>query len=327
MLRRFSVTSRPAIDSSLYKNDLPISPTPNLAAYVESRAWSFSFPTDGTSWIILSPIEQSIKSKIEEHGIPLGSLNLDIKRGILTGLNEAFIIDGATKNRLIKEDPKSAEIIRPILRGRDIVRYGYSFADKWLISTFPALHLDIDDYPVVRDYLLSFDKRILEQSGEHDIDGIKGKNARKRTGNAWFETQDQIAYWSLFSQPKIVWGEISDKPKFAFDETDHYVPEATTFFMVGELLPYLCIYLNSALAEYLFALQGTTTGVGTVRWKKYKLEQLYVPRLPFTATEMSSWRTSELQNIQDDVMRRVYSLLDFSPEEIELIENHPRAHL
>ena len=76
------------------------------------------------SWIILSPEENSIKQKIERIGTPLKDWDINIYRGVLTGFNEAFIIDGKKKDELIAKDPKSAEIIKPILRGRDIKRYG-----------------------------------------------------------------------------------------------------------------------------------------------------------------------------------------------------------
>ena len=147
------------------------------------------------SWTILSPIEESIKRKIEAIGKPLKDWDVNIYRGVLTGYNEAFIISGVKKDELIAADPKSAEIIRPILRGRDIKRYGYEFADLYLIATFPSRRYEIDDYPAVRDYLLSFDKRRLAQTGQKNIDGIKDNNARKRTNNKWFETQDSIGYW------------------------------------------------------------------------------------------------------------------------------------
>lgn len=80
-----------------------------------------SFGTD--SWVILSPIEQSIKRKIEAVGTPLCDWDINIYRGVLTGYNEAFIIDSITKERLIAEDPKSAEIIRPILLSRCFLQY------------------------------------------------------------------------------------------------------------------------------------------------------------------------------------------------------------
>ena len=87
------------------------------------------------SWIVLSPIEKRIKEKIEKAGKPLRDWDISIYRGILTGYNDAFIIDGVTKDRLIAKSPKNAEIIRPILRGRDIKRYKADFADLWIINT------------------------------------------------------------------------------------------------------------------------------------------------------------------------------------------------
>ena len=100
---------------------------------------------NSASWVILSPIEQSIKRKIEAVGTLLKDWNVKIYRGILTGYNDAFIIDGAKKDELIAADPKSAEIIRPILRGRDIKRYSYEFADLYIIATFPSKDLSSQD--------------------------------------------------------------------------------------------------------------------------------------------------------------------------------------
>ena len=117
----------------------------------------------------MNPIEQSIKSKIEKYGTPLKDWDIVINYGIKTGCNEAFIISGAKRAELIAEDPKSDEIIRPILRGRDIKRYGYDFADLWLIATFPSRHYNIDEYPAVKRWLSSFGPK-LEQSGEKYID-------------------------------------------------------------------------------------------------------------------------------------------------------------
>src|SRR5690606_3994399 len=96
------------------------------------------------SWVVLSPIERQIKEKIERIGTPLKDWDIRINYGIKTGFNDAFIIDGAKRKELIEEDPKSEEIIRSILRGRDIKKYSYDFADLWLIYIpwhFP-LHQD-----------------------------------------------------------------------------------------------------------------------------------------------------------------------------------------
>jgi hypothetical protein len=198
--------------------------------------------------------------------------DIQINYGIKTGFNEAFIIDGKKKEELIALDPKSAEIIRPILRGRDIKRYGYEFAELYLIATYPSLKIDIEQYHAVKQHLLSFGYDRLKQTGE--------LGARKKTNNKWFETQDSISYWEDFSKQKIVWGEISDKTKFAIELEGKFVPEATTFLMVGSSLLYLVGFLNSKISEYFFSKIGTTTGVGTVRWKKYTIEQLRIPLIP-----------------------------------------------
>ncbi|MDV3463020.1 restriction endonuclease, partial [Elizabethkingia anophelis] len=146
--------------------------------------------SNSDSWVILSDIEQQIKAKIEAVGTPLKDWDINIYRGILTGYNEAFIIDKKKKDELIAEDPKSAEIIRPLLRGRDIMRYSYEFADLYLITTFPSLKIDIELYPAVKQHLLSFGYDRLKQTGD--------KGARKKTNNQWFETQDSISYWEDF---------------------------------------------------------------------------------------------------------------------------------
>ena len=115
------------------------------------------------SWIILSPVEQSIKMKVEAIGVPLKDWrDIQINYGVKTGFNEAFVIDGQKREELIKEDPKSAEIIRPILRGRDIKRYGYEFANLWLINTHNGVKeknikaIDVEDYPAVKKHLDKF---------------------------------------------------------------------------------------------------------------------------------------------------------------------------
>ena len=239
-----------------------------MTDYVKQHSGSISFPANGQSWVILSDIEKRIKEKIEKIGKPLKDWDISIYRGILTGCNEAFIINKEKRDELIKKSPNSAEIIRPILRGRDIKRYGYEFAEQYIIATFPSRKYDIDDYPAVRDHLLKYGKRKLEQSGK--------SGARKKTSHKWFETQDSIAYWDDFSKQKIIWGEISDKPKFALDFNGMYYPEATTFILTGEKIEYLFALLNSQISEWFFSYIGTTTGVGTIRWKKFTIEQLLV---------------------------------------------------
>lgn len=155
------------------------------------------------SWSILSDIERSINAKIEAIGTPLKDWDIQINYGIKTGFNDAFIIDSVKREEILnacqneEERQRTAEIIRPILRGRDIKRYNYEFADQYIIATFPSRQYNIDNYQALRDYLLSFGKERLEQTGkEYSIKGEKVK-ARKKTNNKWFETQDSISYWDV----------------------------------------------------------------------------------------------------------------------------------
>ena len=273
--------------------------------------------------MILSSIEQGIKAKIEAVGTPLKDWDINIYRGILTGYNEAFIIDEKKKDELIAEDPKSAEIIRPILRGRDIKRYGYEFADLWLIAIFPSLKIDIEKYPVVKQHLLSFGYDRLTQTGD--------TGARKKTNNQWFETQDTIGYWEDFSKQKIVWGEISDKTKFCIDLDGKFTTEATTFLMTGQSLLYLLGFLNSKISEHFFSKIGTTTGVGTVRWKKYTIEQLKVPVISskrhkeyegvvkeIAGRQLKKENVEKLVSILDNM---IYQDLQLNEEEVQFIES------
>lgn len=98
----------------------------------------------------------------------------------------SLAINGKKKEELIAQDPKSGEIIQPILRGRDIRRYSYEFADLWIITTFRSLKLDIETYSAIKQHFLTFGLDRLKQTSE--------LGSRKKTSNQWFETQDNIAY-------------------------------------------------------------------------------------------------------------------------------------
>lgn len=248
----------------------------NMSDYIEQNTTLEPFGKN-ESWLILSSIERSIKKKVEKNGIPLKDWDIQIYRGVLTGYNKAFIIDEKRKNELILEDPKSAEIIRPILRGRDIDRYGYKFADLYLICTFPAKNLNIDDFPAIKKYLLSFGKRKLSQSGEKNIDGIQGNNARKRTTNQWFETQDSISYWDDFNKPKMIWKRIGSKLRFCLDTQGFYCLDSTCI-ATGSCISFLVALLNTTMGNYLLK-DSPKTGTGDLIVSVQALLPIKVPRL------------------------------------------------
>ena len=232
------------------------------------------------SFVISSAEMAKVKKRIEDIGIPLKDWDITIYRGILTGFNEAFIIDGKKKDELIAEDPKSVEIIKPIVRGRDIKRYSVDFADLWLVATFPALDLNIDDYPAVSEYLRTYGRK-LYQTGEiigKDENGSVIKS-RKKTGNNWFETQDQISYYKEFEKAKIVWLEMSPRPNYAYSDAPMFVLN-TSYVLTGKKLKWLLAVLNSEIMDFYFPLISTDVRGKTRRYIKQYVELL--PVVPYT---------------------------------------------
>lgn len=282
------------------------------------------------SWIITSNIEQRIRAKIKARGTPLKDWDVQIYRGVLTGYNEAFIIDGKKKDELIKEDPKSAEIIKPILRGRDIKRYKGEFADLWLIATFPALKLNIDKYPVIRDYLKSFGKK-LHQTGEEFIDenGQKGKS-RKKTGNKWFETQDQIGYYKEFEKEKIVWKRIGSVLRFQFDSKNALCLDSTCFLTSKKQdIKYLLALMNSKVSYRLLLENSPKTGTGDVITSVQAIEPLLIPQIseseqkPFVDLVekilIEKQAGKDTTTLEQQIDNLVYQLYELDEEEIKII--------
>ena len=263
-----------------------------ISVYFRQNATNCNF-SKSESWVVLSEIEQKIKAKIEAVGVPLKDWDINIYRGILTGYNEAFIIDGKKKDELIAEDPKSAEIIRPLLRGRDIKRYSHEFADLHLITTFPSLKIDIENYPAVKQHLMSFGYDRLRQTG--DI------GARKKTNNQWFETQDSISYWEDFSRQKIMYSDITERLSFCLVKDEAYCNN-TVYFIVSETenLEYLLNFLNSNLIDWYYKTLSVQLGTAAVRM--FSIYVLNIP-IPKNSTE------------------NIYEAYNLTKEEINFIES------
>ena len=265
-------------------------------------------------------MEQRIKNKIERVGVPLKDWDIQINYGIKTGFNEAFIISGEKRKELIEQDQRSAEIIRPILRGRDIKRYGYEFADLYLICTFPAKHIDIEQYPAVKNHLLSFGKERLEQTGkEYLINGEKIK-ARKKTNNKWFETQDQIGYWNDFYRQKIVYGQFR-RGEFAFDENQCMLSSNEYFICSNtENLKLLLAFLNSKLCYFYGTTMMNNLGGATTIAQKDIFIKTPIPQKIDTDFEnqINKLLNEKSYNDIDVVVYQVYGLLK---EEINFISS------
>ena len=284
------------------------------------------------SWSILSDIERSIKQKVETVGVPIREWDVQIYRGILTGYNDAFIISSEKRKEILAncadedERERTAELIRPILRGRDIKRYDYEFAGQYIIATFPSRQYNIDDYPALREFLLSFGMERLEQTGkEYDINGKKVK-ARKKTNNKWFETQDSISYWDDLSQPKIIWKRVGSIIRFSYDEKGIFGLDSTCF-ATGKHISYLCCVLNSSMGHYL--LNGAPrTGTGDLLISVQAVEPVRVPVIDDsdgTFRELvKRFISNPSRELDDEIDNIIFDLYGLKPDEREYIVSNYR---
>jgi hypothetical protein len=288
-------------------------------------------------WTIGKPEIICLKSKIEEMGRPLKDWDIRINYGIKTGYNEAFIIDEATKNELIKIEPQAKEIIRPIIRGRDIKRYCHISSGRFLIvahngyrsaGTKVVSAINIDKYSSVKRHLDKYISKLEERQDK----GITVYNLR------------DCAFMDDFSKEKIIWIELTNENKFAYSDKEDYLL-AGAFFMVGESLKYLLAFLNSKLCLFYFSLICNSSGMATIQWKKFALEKVPVMELkskdqkPFidlidqilAITKSDDYLTNpekqtKVKELEKQIDQLIYKLYGLTDEEIEIIENfHKKA--
>ncbi|MFW5799985.1 MAG: Eco57I restriction-modification methylase domain-containing protein, partial [Spirochaetota bacterium] len=244
------------------------------------------------NWFIGSKAEINLKAKIEKIGKPLKDWDVNIYYGIKTGYNEAFIIDTETKERLCKEDPKSEEIVKPILRGRDIKRYSYNWAGLWLINSHNGYinsngdkvsPIDIKNYPVIKNHLDQYWDKLKKRQDK----GITPYNLRN------------CAYLEEFEKEKIMYSEIVKQPQFYLDIHKEFYPEATAFILTGKNLKFLTSILHSKLFTYIFKsfYAGGGLGESGYRYKKAFIEQVPVPKV----TDSNRKLVEEIESLVDNM--------------------------
>lgn len=282
-----------------------------MSGFVQQQHTICNFSNE-ESWVILSPIEQSIKRKIESVGTPLKDWDIKIYRGVLTGYNDAFIISTEKRDEILSncqtedERLRTAELIRPILRGRDIKRYGYNWADLWLIATFPSRHYDIEDYPAVKNHLLLYGKERLEQTGKKYIINEEEIKARKKTSNKWFETQDSISYWEDFFKPKIMYPNMTKYMPFYYDEKGFYQNDKS-FMITGKHIPFLTAFLNSSLFKFCFRDNFPELLGGTRELRKIFFDKISVIKV---SDEINNDFKREVTNLQSNYTQEKATTID-----------------
>ena len=270
------------------------------------------------SWVILSPIEQSIKRKIEAVGTPLKDWDINIYRGVLTGYNEAFIISTEKREEILAncqsedERTRTAELIRPILRGRDIKRYGYDWANLWLINAhngikgkLPRIH--IEDYPAVKAHLDQYWDKISKRADKGDTP----YNLRN------------CAYLEDFNLPKIIYPNMTKYMPFVYDENCFFTNQKC-FIITGEYMAYLTAFFNSSIFKFCFRdmfpeLQGGTRELSKIFFDKISVKRVTndINNIFNTAIgKLQSDYTKEKAIAIDELLFDLYNLTD---EERKLI--------
>jgi len=254
-----------------------------LEDYVDFAAVEIENP-GAKSWIAYDKKEYALIQKIIEQGKPLKEWDVQINRGILTGFNEAFIIDTKTRDKLVKKDPKSNEIIKPLLRGEDIKAYVPQWANKWLIfipwhfplyedtaitgNSLKAESLFATNYPAVYKHLQFYKDKLSARNKAET--GIRYE---------WYALQRWGAnYYKDFLKPKIIYPNMTKFMPFVYDKHQFFTNQKC-FIITGNSLAYLTAFFNSkifrfAYKEYFPELLGDTRELSKVFFETITVKEV-----------------------------------------------------
>ncbi|MGN8468138.1 class I SAM-dependent DNA methyltransferase [Helicobacter pylori] len=281
-----------------------------------------------------------LRDKMENIGTPLKDWGIQINYGIKTGCNEAFIIPTEKRDEILKncddaqkdekgmsERERTKELIKPILRGKDIKRYSYEWADLWVINTHNGYTsafkskippIDIEKYPAIKAHLDSHHDAIVTRSDQGDTP----YNLRN------------CAYLEDFEKEKIVWAEMTDEPRFIYDNKG-FLTNQTCYFIARDD-KYLFAILNSKVIYFFMRQIASNLGEGAFRWIKQFIERLPIPKITHKNQELADKITdcaerilkskakdpkANTQELEKEIDALVYQLYNLTHEEIKTIED------
>lgn len=265
----------------------------NLKSYVDKNVIVKSFP-DNNYWAISDYGIEDLKSKFVKLGVPLVDWDLKIFRGILTGLNDVLIIDKEKKEELISLDPRNSDLIKPLLRGRDVERYGYTFQNLFLINSHNGIKekgikpINVKkDYPTIYKYLFDYKSELQKRSDK---------------GDEWYNLRN-CAYLEEFNSEKLIWAETmrihktGDRnfPRFGYDSEGFYT-DKTVFIGVGSHLKYLLAILNSKIGKWLIMEYVTKLDTGG-----YMMQKTYLDKIPILVP--TSQQEKEVNDLVNQILK------------------------
>ena len=256
----------------------------NIGNYVKRNAVSINVTSN--TWFIGSRDEVALKEKIERIGITLKEWDISIYYGIKTGYNPAFIIDNETKEALVAADPNSAEVLKPILRGRNVKRYQTQWAGLWLIDSHNGYGdippTNIEDYPAIKQHLDKHYPRL---------------ERRRDRGKTPYNLRN-CAYYTEFEREKIIWGNLSIQPRFSVDNDANFISAPTNLLTAKNHIKYIAGVLNSQLCYWIMTLLAYSREQGYMEYKKTFVEQIPVP----IETHQNYPLIIQIENLVDQIL-------------------------
>ena len=297
----------------------------DLTSFFSSHCVTMPFCTSN-SWIIKDKQFQEVKKHVEIQGKPLCECGIDIYRGILTGLNDAFYVTTDQRNIILRncvtdeELQKTEDLIRPMLRGKDIKPYGYKWADIWLINTHNGVknkieRIDIEKYPAVKEHLDIFKENLFKRSDKGDTP----YNLRN------------CAYLDAFDVPKIIYPNMTKFLPFYYDE-DGILTNQKCFILTGKHLTYLTAFFNSKLFKYCFSDNFPTLGEDRRELSKIFFDKISVKEVSDEENALFKEKVLEIQKqkkfdpqadtsaLEAEIDRLVYDLYGLTEDEIKIVE-------
>ena len=224
-------------------------------------------------WIFEPPEILDLRDKIFGVGVKIKEIDgIKIFYGIKTGYNSAFFIDENVKNDLIKKDTNSEEVIKPLIRGKDIKRWKIEFNDFYLI--FTRRGISIDNYPAIKDYLGRFKERLMPRNTGQTI-------GRKSGDYEWYEIQDTVDYFLEFEKPKLIYPVIASRLYTTYDDADFYINDKCFMITSDNInLRFLGALLSSKTMHFVFNFFGSR-----LQGQHYELRKIFIEQLPiYSAT-------------------------------------------
>ena len=280
--------------------------------HVDDKYYMEQSRLDSNSFTFNSPEILDLRDKIFNQGTLIKDLDIQINYGIKTGFNKAFIIDEETKDMLIKKDFNNKEIIKPLLRGRDIGKWKISYKNLYVI--FTRRGININNYPVIKEFLSQY-KDDLTPKSKNAKNSAKG---RKPGPYKWYEIQDNVAYYSLFEKEKLIYPNMADSLYPIYDKNKYYTNQKCFILTSDSLnLKYLNGLLSSNVVNFVFKLIGSNLGS-----QGYDLNKIFIEQLPLVIKKDKINKVSSLidniLNLSEQIVKNENIVFDYLYENLKI---------